>query len=216
MGSLSSGSPHVTSQARREAQVTSVLLARATTWPVAACLPKAAKRTTGPKVLVYRPAAGPPGQLRPARHIPGPETLPDQNRGRRRRKAAGFRARRRVPPGSGTRAWPRHSTPPSAVRTCQAGPWPGRSGRPARRGGGRGSRVAAGAGVVAVSRVPMVSGYHAVPEVPFDEQRRRDAQHERGRPGPGARTTRRGWRRRGVPGLPGRHAGHRAGRDGTA
>ena len=42
--------------------------------------------------------------------------------------------------------------------------------------------------VVAVSRVPMVGGHHAVLEVPFDEQHCRDAQHEHGRlfrvPGP--------------------------------
>jgi len=34
---------------------------------------------------------------------------------------------------------------------------------------------------VAVSRVPLVGGHHAVVKVPFDEQRRRDAQQEHGR-----------------------------------
>src|SRR5215467_3320933 len=64
MASLSSGSPHVTSQAGLEAQVTSSVLATATTWPVPAYLPRAAKPTTGPKVLVHLAAAGPPRQLR--------------------------------------------------------------------------------------------------------------------------------------------------------
>src|SRR5215469_13175373 len=70
MGSLSSGSPHVTSQAGLEAQVTSALLARATTWPVSTYLPNAAEPTTGPKVLVHLAAVRPPGQPRRPRAGP--------------------------------------------------------------------------------------------------------------------------------------------------
>src|SRR5215813_11648221 len=42
----------------------------------------------------------------------------------------------------------------------------------------RGSGIAAGAVAVAVLRSPVMDGHQAVLEVPFDEQRRRDAQHE--------------------------------------
>src|SRR5215467_1569789 len=56
---------HLTSPPRRglEGQVTSPLLARATTRPVLTYLPKTAKPTTGPRVLVHLPALGPPGSV---------------------------------------------------------------------------------------------------------------------------------------------------------
>jgi len=49
------------------------------------------------------------------------------------------------------------------------------------RGLGRWLRVAAGGDAVAVSRGPAVDGHQAVLEVPFDKQRRRDAQREHDR-----------------------------------
>src|SRR5215471_18007657 len=82
MAWLSSGSPHVTSQAGLEAQVTSPVLATATTWPVPAYLPQGGQAHTGPKVLVHLPAVGSPGQLR--RPSVGPALRsPGQNRTRR-------------------------------------------------------------------------------------------------------------------------------------
>src|SRR5690348_6574036 len=80
---LSSGSPHIASQAGLEAQVTSPVLATAATWPVSSYLPTAAKPTTGPQVLVHLPEAGPPAQLRRPGAGSGPETPRGQNRGRR-------------------------------------------------------------------------------------------------------------------------------------
>jgi len=58
--SLSTGSPHITSQAGLEAQVTSPVLARVTTWPLSTYLPKAAKPTTGQRVLIHLPAKSRP------------------------------------------------------------------------------------------------------------------------------------------------------------
>src|SRR5215468_6996537 len=61
---------HLTSQAGLEAQVTSPVLATATTWPVPAYLPRAAKPTTGPKVLIHLPAPGGAAECR--FRVPGP------------------------------------------------------------------------------------------------------------------------------------------------
>ena len=152
MASLSSGSPHVTSQAGREAQVTSPVLARATTRPVPTYLPKAAKPTTGPKVPVSLPAAGHAG--------PGPDP-PRHNCGRRPAQGSRIPDPATHSAGQRARAWLRHSASLSAVRACRAGTWPSHIGG----GGGCRSRVAAGAAVAAVSRAPMVGGHHAVLEV---------------------------------------------------
>jgi hypothetical protein len=104
MESLSSGSPHVTSQAGREAQVTLPLLARSTRWPVSTYLPTAAKPTTGPKVLVS--SAGSGKDARAALRLPG--------HGRRSRRGPvcpwGLKRQAGPPDATERRATPR--TPP--------------------------------------------------------------------------------------------------------